>query len=280
MKIKTLTAHTTVFSRDDEPETFLSSFLEFNEAGQPLLSEAHTREGQLESKTRMEYNNLGLLICQKEFFEDEEVSEETLLEYDTNQQLIHSHTTYSDGSETHKRYNRDTEKDRLEITATNEDNELESREVSWIFPDGRLRKKEIFDEEDLLQHIIENEYDDQDRLVRQIERDGKGVIQIESLLEYDDAGNLIKQMSLTGTRKLTSKMVQTFDENGRVIEQQIGGIHSIKTIYEDENRIRREERYLQGQLESMTEQLFDENGFLVEEKQPGRETKYHYTFFS
>ncbi len=279
-KIKSVSAYSYSIETPEQEERYISSYIEYDKAGNVILAISYLPDGEIESKTTSEYNQKGHLIRQSNYISEDEIGEDSVYIRNENGDLIRVDKKFADGSASTITHNRSEDSKQLEISNRDEDGELEEREV-YLFDDkGNMLEKEVYNYNNKLQEKYVNEYDEKANLVKQTEYEQGGRFALETELTYDDNGNVISQITFNRKRQITHKLLFTYDDKNRVIRQQFGKSYVVKTVYNDEDNTRVEKKIgANGIEEDETVSKYNENGDILEESDGFNITKYEYNFF-
>ena len=278
--IKSVSAYSFSIESAEQEDRILSSYIEYDNQGNPILAINYLPDGDIESKTMSEFNDKGQLIHQRDYISEDEIGEDSKFIRNEKGELIRIDKSFADGSESVITHKRSEDKRNLEITTLDEDGELEEKEIYLFDKNDKMLEKEVYDYNNKLQEKYVNEYDEKGNLIKQTEYGKGGEFILESELTYDDEGNVIRQISYNRKRQITHKLLFTYDEKNRVVKQQFGNSYIIETIYNDEDNSRTERKIgANGIEEDETKSKYDENGNILEESDGFYITKYEYEFF-
>ncbi|MBI4648226.1 MAG: hypothetical protein HY738_16995 [Bacteroidia bacterium] len=278
MKIIKFTKAVTKSGEDDDG--FVSSFIEYDKDGRVICAVSYASAGEIESKVTYRYDEKGDLLEEINYSPEDEISEKFTYKRDENSKVCEVYAEYSDGSQSVKKYIRDPDGKTLTIVSWSEDNEFEGRECYKFNQQQKLIEKCVYNEREKIEEAVYLEYDENNQLIKEKDYSGNMIFKTETMYKYDEKGNLISRISVNPKRELIEKLTFKYDEKGNQIEQKYGELYMIKREYNDSGNITREERFnALGITEMFIENIYDENGLLLEERRLASTIKYEHEFF-
>lgn len=236
-KIKKLT---TVKISDEE--SIVKSEVIYNE-NQDILSHINYDDfGNIETKIEFEFDEKGNCVKETNYYDEESVSETITNIYNEENKILKSVTEYSDGSTSIKSVSKNSDSGEQIIETKDEDGELESREINYYI-NGLLSRQLIYGEEEMLTREVINEFDDNQNIIKRVEKDYNEKQELTTTFEYNDKANIFKYQKVTSKGNIVEKLIVAYDEKDRVIEQKYSDGILFKYIYDDELKTRVEERY-------------------------------------
>jgi hypothetical protein len=139
---------------DEEPEirTHLSHFTEFDKEGRTLRDIRYMKDGSFEEMIAYTYDDIGRLLAEKYFQEENFISEEIRYQYGDNNLASGASRIYADGSVDTIDFCYDNKGLLQKKVYKNEEEELEQTDV-YTYEDQMLIKVESFDGEGNLMSI-------------------------------------------------------------------------------------------------------------------------------
>ena len=279
-EIKFVTAYKSGLNDQDDNAAVKISYIEYDQKGNVICSESYNDDGSIESKTISVYNKDGFMIEESQYFDENEISEHTKYVRDDDGELLSARKEFAEGYESEINFERSKAKKTLDIITKDEDGELEEREFYKFDDEGKMLVKCIYNYNDDLTQMFDNEYDDKGRLMVQTEYGKAKEFISKTKIEYDEEGNLTKQVSYNRKGEPTHWILLKYDDKNRVIEQQIGKEYLVKTVFDDDNLTQTESRIqASGIVERVVVSKMDEDGRILEENDGLSFTKYVYEYF-
>jgi len=279
-KINSVTTYT--FDSDDTERVHghISSYIEYNEAGNIIKAISYLPEGDIENKTISEYDESGKIIRESEYIDETEIGEDSFFVRDDKGEILRIEKKFADGSEAIITYERSDDKKTLNMVNRDEEGNLEEREFIVFNAEGKMLVKEIYDFNDKLQEKYINEFNELGQLVKQTELGKKEVFVLETELEYDDNDNVIRQITYNRKHQITHKLLFSYDDKNRKIKQQVSNAYIIETIFNDEDNSRIEKKIgINGVVEHETKSKYDEHNNILEEDDGFLFSRYDYKYY-
>ena len=248
----------------------------WDEKGNLLEQTDYHLDGSVENKQVFVFDDKGRLINEKNFIDNEELSEERIINRNADGLIVSERINYMDGSHTIKKYSR-PEKKSIIIESIDSEEGLESTEKIKTDDKHRVVLREVYDEENRLSLKEENLFD-RDRLIEKrifSEEDGTTIEKFEFSGE-----NLIAHKVFSQDNNLINATTYQYDEKNRLTAQKYSSGYSIQFEY-NEDKNSKIEKYIQpnGIIEYQQEVFIDENGLEIEAQNFRQTMVYEYTFF-
>ncbi len=276
-KIKTIKSFTSY--HDSPEENYLNSFIEYDQAGNVIKTEAYSGSNELESKTETKYNEEGKIISEINYMSLDEVSEELIYERNAEGNISKITVKYADGSYSIKTYTRTDNDKSVQIEITDDEGEFEGREFFKLNDKGEILEKKIIDYNESIEEYQVNEFNDFGKIAKQTEYSEDG-LEFETIFKYNDNQQLVSRIKINRNKELVEKINLKYDDKGNVTEQLFNDSYLIKLDYNEQGEVIREERInSQGLTENLTESIFNEDNLLQEEVNGIFRVVYKYEFF-
>jgi len=261
--IKTYTA--LVDGEGNRNSEFLNTSIEFDSNENVILEVKYNDDGTFESKAEYEYDEQSKIKLVTDYYDENEVNESKEFHRNQENEVVKIIHKYGDGSITTKIVEQNNGEE--VITATDEDDEFDGKEIKKIDESGRLIEHAIFDYDNKLEEKQLYEYDESGKTLSSKEY-GRGEEFIShKKFQYDIKGNCTLEISLSAKGKIQRRIQSKFDENNNVIEQQHDEQYLVKFEYDNnKNETKREIINLANNLkENMVSFIYDEENRIVEQ---------------
>lgn len=262
---------------DEAPR--LVAVLEYSSTGKIILDEMYTPDGELEHKTTYAYDQHDRRVRQTSYLNDDEISEDQVLERSDSGDIQKVSISYLDESQTIQAYTWSEDKTRLEIQIHDEAGIAEGFE-QLIYDQDRLIEKSVFDQEHQLQERETYTYDEHGRVAEQTEYDSKGNVELVTRYSYHESGSITLRHSVNGKGKIIERIEAQYDEKGRMAGSMMNTGYQTRFTYDDQEKTRIEEHFLpNGELRYFAKSWFDSEGRTLREEKPASVLTYTYEFF-
>lgn len=265
----------------DNKQGVLVHELEYNPNGDILLDATYTDEGMFNSKIIHEYDEKNQLAKTINYLDTNEISEDITFVRNAEGLIKETHILYNDGSKTLKKhaYSNNNLTEKIEIF--DEENTIEGKETITYNANQDIIEHIEYDENNQQILRIVSSYNEQNKIIGRKEYDEKNELTSQYKYIYNDKLLLIEQLGLNSKNEIISKIMYAYDDKNRELKQQIDDTYLVRFEYDDEKKIKIEERfYGSGTLFYQSEQKFDENDLLVEEIKFNNKITYKYTFYN
>lgn len=271
-KVKSVTLHKTDFVAGDvtaetlSEKTYKYSYTEFDAAGNPVKEIRYNQGGGIEEKYEYGYDENGKRISETDYLDEHEIAERKKIIRDEKGDIISVEVHYQDGSVDTTTYSYNQEGKPVEKTTTNDEGEVEMKEVNE-YDMGKLVKKEQTEEGELILRETYHYREDGN-----IESSARWTLAEDILFEnkFDKKGNIVESKKYDEDRNLLGVTRYDIDENGKVtgMAEETGfGITRTSIEYDESgNPVKQEELDPEGNLLSRIERKFDENGNVTESR--------------
>lgn len=274
-KVKRLKA-TTSYNNSDVK--YLSAIHEYDENGNQTLDASFSEDGETENKTISIYDNKNRRTEILIYFDNEQLSSHSIFEYNENDKIINEAIKYNDGSSSIKIYN--YEKNKTTIIQTDDEGELEEKEVLILDEAERVIERIIYDDTNTQKERHQNTYSEDGTLINRIEYGQKNDFVAERQFKYDENKNLIMRKSVNQKGGIIDLIKYKYNEQNKLVEQEMKNHFIVKYIYDEEKREMIEERYhANGILVQRTLSRFNADRFLVEEQHLEHTITYEYELY-
>lgn len=265
-KIKSITTHTAFIREDGIPENeYKSSYQEFDINQNIIKDVIYTINGEIESASGYKFNESNILIVEIHYLNEADVAERLVYKYDNNRDLCETETTYSDGSKSFKKVNRN--KQILSVSTLDEDNKLEGKEIKKFDKEGNVFEEVIYDEnKNIIQKFL-HDHDNENQLISTIEFSENERFVIKKIFKYNNKGHIIMESHHSERGKLIKTIISEYNEEGELTLQQYGNNYLIKISYDDKKRRIKDEtiNLSKNLIEALKLYKYDENDFLTEQ---------------
>jgi len=265
-KIKSITGYTAFIGEDGIPENQYKSFYQEFDINQNIIKDViYTGDGEIETASGYKFNESNILIEEIHYLNETDVAERLVYKSNNNGDLSEIETTYSDGSKTIKKINRNGQV--LSVVILDEDNKLEGEEIRKFDEQGNVLEEVIYNENKNIKQKSLYEYDSKGQLINKTEFGENEDFVIRKTFDYNNKGYMIKKSHFSEHGKLINVVTAEYNEEGELILQQYDNKYLIKITYDDKNRkIKDETMNLSNNLvEALKVYEYDENDFLIEE---------------
>lgn len=194
--------------------TYRSEYSEFNTKGLPLLEETWDASGQLTERYIKAYDDLGRLVKESLYQDEEEMAEERQLEYDAEGRLDKERRQYLDGSISVTSYSYDEQGRRLVAKCVDEEGEEESVEETAYRGNAKAWEKRTEYGEPVWSR--EWKEDEKGRIIRYRLEDHAE----ETLMEHEylfDSDDRLSEERVYRNGRLIQIRRQTYDAEGRIV---------------------------------------------------------------
>lgn len=264
-QIKTITSYLKELNEDP----IKSEFIEYDEAGNIVLSIKYDESGNIIEKSTFTYDDENRKLTEKQYLSEEEIAESHRFIYDENGKLTEINTDYAEGySSTRKiQYNPEAN-ERIELEI-DEDGEIEEKHVfKYHETHGKLTERAEYDDRDKLVQKTLFTYDEKGRVIEQAEYERKGKKPIQSR-QYAYVGNSdkIEQLNVFNHKgKLINQYRLSYDDQDRVTRQISPTSGSIEIEYPSEKVQIERTIDATGNVQNETKTTFDDAGNLIKEE--------------
>ncbi|MFT7589438.1 MAG: YD repeat-containing protein [Limisphaerales bacterium] len=251
----------------------------FDDNGNKIREVSYDMTGAEESSTTWEFNEAAQLIRRIESSYGE-MMEDVLISYQDAKQSLQE-ITYGQGGKTLAEFIYG--EGSLIIQKKDEDGELEEKE-SYLFKDDLILQKEVYDEDGTLASSLKNKFSDEGKVLERIEFDVNDGFEMRKNFEYNDAGSLVAVVSFRAKKKIGSASLE-YDGKGNRISEIHNDSTQIKTEYDDENRVLKNEVWnmQQNMVERYSKFTYEEDRVIEEEfydyQKSMEVVKYKYEFY-
>ncbi|MDA3912451.1 MAG: hypothetical protein PF448_13945 [Bacteroidales bacterium] len=264
-QIKTITSYLKEINEDP----IKSEFIEYDQAGNIVLSIKYDEEGNIIEKSEFTYDNDNRKLTEKQYLSEDEIAEEHRFTYDDKGELSEIHTDYAEGySSTRKIQYNPKENERIELEI-DEDDEMEEKHVfKYHETHGKLTERAEYDDREKLVQKTVYTYDDKGRVIEQSEYERKGKKPIQTRqYAYNDESDKIEQLNVLNHKgKLINQYRLFYDEHDRVTRQISPTSGSIEIEYPSEKVQIERNIDASGNVQNETKSLFDDAGNLIKEE--------------
>ena len=274
-------------------EEHLESNIELDEAGNAVLEEKFSSDGELEERNSFSYNKEGKLLEHSLLYAAEDATEKRILKRDDVGKLLVETKYYGEDSGEHTEYVYDEKGEPIERKNFDEEGTFISRDEFKYDDKGGLTEQRTTDADGSVTSRTTFANTD-NRTIEQCEYEGSDRLVSKTVAKFNEAGKEVSSIQTTPEGKLIASIVSLFDEKGNVLERQYKDFYS-KTIryqYDEQDRCIMQELFDgNGVLLRKNMYEFDESGNLIKEQtdemdtsRGGRdkhfETRYEYTYFN
>ncbi len=261
-------------------ETYLKSFIEFDENGNEIRRDLYVGPEMLETKTLSRYNEKSLLIEEINIGEDNEETDRTNIERDEDGKPLQTIITYGDSSKTIKLYLREENDKAITITEESEEGEFESMEKILLDEKGNIIQRISYDEDENIIEQHQFEYNENKDILKEISFQGEIKVS-ETHFIYNEKNDLVKRIILNNEGETIDWALYKYDENGKNTEQQYGDHTLYKMEYNEKGLIVNEQKVnAMGVVDYSKSYTYDESDILVEEDDLTSKTTYEYEYFT
>jgi hypothetical protein len=260
-------------------ETFLKSFVEFDEMGHELRKETYFGPNELESKTLSVYNEKGFLIEETNFGEDNLETDKISVERDNDGNPLKTILSYADGSQTIKSYQREEYGKLITIQEVSDEEEFESKECIRLDDKRNVIERTSYNEENKIIEQLTFVFDEKQNIIKEITFNGTNKFS-ESSYTYDAAGNLIKKIITSASGETIDWALFSYDENGKLTEQQYGDHTLYKIEYNEKGMATNEKKInAMGVVDYIKNYVYNESDELIEENDLTSKTTFEYDHY-
>jgi hypothetical protein len=224
----------------------------------------YSGKNEIESKTIFEYDANGRIVKEMNYFDEDEFSDGSELEYNDHDQLETIRIKYADGSKTIQRYER--QPNFSKISYFNEDNELEYIEERRTNENNNLIEFIKFGPNNELENKVSFLYDDKHRLIESQENNILEDFKSFTRMDYDDKNNPVKEITYTEKGNVMNSRLFTYNDKNEVIQEVVNDYTVTYQFNDKGHRTERKITNISGQLEELNTFNFDEDGRLIEER--------------
>lgn len=265
---------TYIASNDNPEDSYLSKQEIFNETGQLIEESSFYPDGSIENKNVFVYEN-ELLIEQKNFIENNELTEHKKIFRDENGKIQREEILYLDDSKTIKEYKR--QENFLEILVSDSEEGEEALEKYVLDNQNRILLKEVFESDGELTEKIENIFDE-DKLVQVNHTTSERGKTIEKL--YYEGENLKEKSLFTEKGDLIQSVKFYYDQLNRLAEYVYSNGYRLVNEYVDEENLRIEKHFQpNGIIDYQKEFYYDNEKRIIKEVDFHTTTTVLYTYF-
>jgi len=261
-KTKSVIVHITT----TEDNTYKSSRTEYDIAGNIILEEEYSEEGEIESKIESVFDKKSNLIEQKQYTDNELLTDHRVMVRDEEGILLQTNVFFSDGSKSILTKSLDEAQNLEETKEIDEDGQLESREVHHFNGDKQTILHEIYNFDNKLTEAFRFTYNDQGRVARREQLDQRKKLLLYTDFTYDEEGRTTLRTNHNRKGKLSDFLKVDYDEKGQVIEQNFSGKFFFKFEYDTKGNTVLEERMnANNEIDYQSRFEYDEDNNLKQE---------------
>ena len=261
-KIKSIIAHVTT----SEDHTYKSSHTEYDIAGNIILEEEFSEDGELETKIESVFDSKNRLIEQKQYTDNDVLTDHRVMILDEDGMLIQTNVFFSDGSKSIITKSVDEAQNLEETKEIDEDGQLETREVLHFDDNKQTILHEIYNFDNKLTEAFRFTYNDQGRVSRREQLDQRRKLLLYTDYTYDEEGRTTVRTNHNRKGKLSDFLKVVYDEKGQVVEQNFSGKFFFKFEYDTKGNTLLEERMnADNVIEYQSRFEYDENNNLKQE---------------
>jgi len=255
-------------------EKFLIKEEYWNENGNLLKEIEYNEEGLLISKNVFDYNEKNFLINEKNYIDNEELSQERIINRNGAGLTIKERINFMDGSHTIKNYSR-PEANFIKIESIDSEEGLERIEKIKTDVNHRVLLREVFDENNELISKEENKFEGDNLISRTLNNDTDGL----TIEKFTYENNLfIKYNILNDKKELIGGYTLTYDNENRVMERKY--YSGTRIVYEYTNNKEIEKHIApNGIIEFQSTIEFDNNGNEVKFDNINESNIFEYEYF-
>ncbi|HTF03294.1 MAG TPA: hypothetical protein VK826_04680 [Bacteroidia bacterium] len=241
---------------------------EFTKAGELVFEIEYDAQSNEVQKQLNTYNEKEKIV-RHELYNEGELVETIVFEYDEKGNLASEYREFEEGYPLKTTYAYDDENRVIEKRVEDSDGELEKRETFVYHPEWKEKmvKHEIYDEEDRLTTVEENEFELRDGEVKtksQSVRDN--TINITRKTVFYDAKvreDNIAYVTYNEKDKAVELFKMVYDEKGREIEERSESVNASENFevyytYDDEDRVIHQEHRQEDRILSKHNRRFNE----------------------
>ena len=260
-------------------EKFLKSLVEFDENGNETRKETYFGPDELESKILTIYNEKGLIVMETNLGEDNQETEKTVIERDTDGNIIKATLIYADGSETIKSYVHEENGKLVTISEVSDEGEFESKVRIRLDEKDNVIEQTSFNENDEITEQLQYVFDEKRNITKEITFNGSNKVS-ESSYIYNETGNLAKKVTLSASGETIDWALFSYDENGKLIEQQYGDHTLYKIKYNEKGMPVNEQKVnAMGMVDYIKNFIYNESDELIEENDLTSKTTFEYEHY-
>lgn len=250
-----------------EDNSYRTLLNEYDEGGRLLKAATYDPEGNVIEMYEYTYDALGQLAEEVLYYDEGEEAEHRWYQYNENGAPVAEKVIYQDGGEAHITYAWDEKGSLTEKVTTDQDGEIEQKEIiEW---DGDKMMREVFIAED---NVVVSEnihtYDEEGRRVETIMIQPKDKMRTRLVFRYDEKGARTQMLKYNTQDKLIEKVAYTVDDKGNVTElaeEDAAGVKTTRSTFDDNgNTVLQEEYNDNEELNHRVERTMNEHGDMAE----------------
>lgn len=255
-------------------EKFLIKEEYWDENGNILKEIEYNEEGLLITKNIFGYNEANLLINEKNYIDNEELSQERIIDRNDAGLIIKERINFMDGSHTIRNFSR-PEANLIKIENIDSEEGLEKIEIIKTDDSHRVLLKEVFDENNELELREENQFEGDNLISRTLNSQTDGT----SIEKFSYENNLFTKYDIFNDKnELIGGYSLSYDNENRVIERKY--YSGTRIVYEyTENKEIEKHIAPNGIIEFQSITEFDENGNEIKFENINESTIFEYEYF-